>query len=150
MGRRVVLYARVSGDDRSSPNANIEGQLETCHEYALQRGYTIVTALAEDERGASGASLDLEKLNQVRDLAHDGAFDVLIVREIDRFARSLAKQLIVQEELKRADVEIEYVIGEHPDMPEGDLMKHVRASVAEYERLKIAERTARARRQMVR
>jgi len=120
-----------------------------CRDHAEAQGYTIVAELAEDDRGASGASLDLDGLNQVRDMAHDGQFDVLVVREIDRFARSLAKQLIVEEELKRGSVEIEYVIGQCADTPEGQLMKHVKASVAEYERLKIGERTMRARRQMV-
>ena len=145
MARRAVLYARVSSDDRNRPNDNLQGQLEMCREHAETQGYTIIAELAEDDRGASGASLDLDKLNRVRDMAHDGQFDVLVVREIDRFARSLAKQLIVEEELKRAGVAIEYVIGEYADTPEGQLMKHVKASVAEYERLKIAERTARAR-----
>jgi site-specific DNA recombinase len=75
---------------------------------------------------------------------------VLIVREIDRFARSLAKQLIVEEELRRAGVEIDYVLGEYPDTPEGNLNKNIKAVIAEYERLKIAERTTRARRRMAR
>ena len=67
------------------------------------------------------------------------------MRELDRLSRNLAKQLIVEEELKRAGVSIEYVLGEYPDNPEGDLMKHVRASIAEYERMKISERNMRGR-----
>ena len=77
-------------------------------------------------------------------------FDVLVVRELDRFARSLAKQLIIETELRRADVEIDYVLGEYPDTPEGNLMKNVRAVVAEYERLKIVERSNRGKRNKVR
>ena len=65
-------------------------------------------------------------------------FDVLVVREIDRLSRNLAKQLIV-EEMKRDVVQIEYVLGEFPDTPEGNFMKQVRASVAEYEREKIMD-----------
>ena len=117
--------------------------------WALSKGYTIVAELAEDDRGASGASLELERLNEARDMAQRGMFDVLVVREIDRFARSLAKQLIVEEELRRGGVEIEYVLGEYPDTPEGNLMKNVKASVAEYERLKIIERTSRAKRRSI-
>jgi len=91
----------------------------------------ILAELTEDDRGAPGASFDLEKLNLAREMAHNGDFDVLVVREIDRFARSLAKQLFVEEELKRAGVEIDYVLGEYPDTPEGNLMTNVKASVAE-------------------
>jgi len=41
---------------------------------------------------------------------------------------------------------IEYILGEYSDTPEGGLMKNIRATVAEYERLKIAERYSRGRR----
>jgi DNA invertase Pin-like site-specific DNA recombinase len=70
----------------------------------------------------------------------------LVLRELDRLGRSLAKQLIVEQDFDKAGCEIEYVLGSYPDTPEGGLMKHVGASVAECERLKIAERTTRARR----
>lgn len=150
MTKRAVLYARVSSDDwAATQGRNLESQLEMCRQHALSRGWIVIAELAEDERGASGASLDLEKLSQVLDMARASEFDVLVVREIDRFARSLAKQLIVEQQLKQAGVRIEYVLGEYPDTPEGNLMKNVKASVAEYERLKIAERMSRGRRNSV-
>jgi site-specific DNA recombinase len=42
-------------------------------------------------------------------------------------------------------VEIEYVLGEYSDTPEGNFMRHIRATVAEYEREKINERIIRGR-----
>jgi DNA invertase Pin-like site-specific DNA recombinase len=66
-------------------------QLEICHEYAQSRGYTIVAELSEDERGAGGADFDLPKLQETLEMARQGAFNVLVVRELDRLARSLAK-----------------------------------------------------------
>lgn len=78
-------------------------------------------------------------------MAKGGEFEIVIVREIDRLSRNLAKQLIIEEELKRAGVGIEYVIGDYPDTPQGNFMKHVRASVAEFEREKIRERMTRGR-----
>jgi site-specific DNA recombinase len=143
--RRAVLYARVSGDDRDREDRNLLGQLDLCREYAQKHGYEIVDELAEDDRGASGAVFDLPQLNKVRDMARTRAFDVLVVREIDRLSRNLAKQLLVEEELKHNGVAIEYVLGQYPDTPEGDLHKHVRAAVAEYERLKMKERMNRGR-----
>jgi len=149
MPKRAILYARVSGDDRHTEGRNLIGQLEMCREYARRRGYSVVAELAEDDRGASGAAFELPQLNRVRELAQAGAFDVLIARELDRLSRSLAKQLIVEEELKRQRVSIEYVLGEYPDTPEGGLLKNVRAVIAEYERLKIAERLARGRQRAI-
>lgn len=79
-------------------------------------------------------------------MARAGEFDVLVVRELDRFARGLAKQLVVEAEFKRAGVSVEYVLDKYPDTPEGSLMKNVRAVIAEYERLKITERMSRGKR----
>jgi site-specific DNA recombinase len=109
-----------------------------------------VAELAEDDRGASGASFELPQLNRVREMASSGAFDILVVREIDRLSRNLAKQLIVEEELRRTGVDIEYALAEYPDTPEGRLNKHIRATIAEYEREKINERMTRGRRQKAR
>lgn len=142
---RAVLYARVSSDDSRKDGRNLAGQLDMGREYAERLGYAVVQELAEDDRGASGAAFELPQLNLVREMARNRQFDVLIVREIDRLSRNLAKQLIVEEQLKRAGVRIEYVLAEYADNPEGELMKHVRASVAEYERLKIVERNARGK-----
>lgn len=147
---RAVLYARVSSDDRGNDGRNLAGQLDMCREYAQRHGWQIVAELAEDDRGASGASFDLPQLNKALELAASGAYDILVTREIDRFARKLAKQLIVEEELKRSGVQVEYVLGDYPDTPEGGLMKNVRAVIAEYERLKINERMTRGRLQSVR
>ena len=40
------------------------GQLE--RSYAAEKGYRIIEELAEDERGASGAEIDLPQLDRVR------------------------------------------------------------------------------------
>jgi site-specific DNA recombinase len=96
MKKRAVTYARVSGDDRGKEGRNLIGQLEICREYALSRGYYIVAELPEDDRGASGASFELPQLNQALEMARNGKFDILVAREIDRFARGLAKQLIIE------------------------------------------------------
>lgn len=143
---RAVLYARVSGDDRGKEGRNLQGQLDMGREYAIQKGYRIVEELPEDDKGASGAEINLPQLNRIRDMAHAGKFDVLIVRELDRLSRDLAKQLVIEEELNHAGVRVEYVLEEYQDSPEGRLNKHIRATIAEYEREKIRERLVRGRR----
>jgi site-specific DNA recombinase len=149
MIKRAVLYARVSKDDTQNDSRNLQGQLDMCRDYAATHGYRIVEELAEDDRGASGAVFDLPQLSRAIAMARNGEYDILITRELDRFARKLSKQLIVEEELRRHGVTIEYVLGEYPDTPEGNLMKNVRATVAEYEREKIKERMNRGRLQKV-
>jgi site-specific DNA recombinase len=148
--KRAVLYARVSGDDRGKDGRNLEGQLEMCKEFAKKRHYTIVEELAEDDRGASGYDLDLPELNRARDLAQAGKYDVLIVREVDRLARNLVKCQILESELRRYDVRVEYALYDFPDTPEGRLNKNIYASFAEFEREKIAQRMKRGRDRKVR
>jgi site-specific DNA recombinase len=143
--KRAVLYARVSSDDRGKDGRNLAGQLEMCRTYARDQGWEILAEVSEDDRGASGASFELPGLNQVLEMAQAGEFDVLVPRELDRLSRNLAKQLIVEEELKRCGVEVDYALGNYDDTPEGQFMKNVRAVVAEYERLKINERMTRGR-----
>jgi site-specific DNA recombinase len=145
MNTRAVTYARVSGDDRGREGRNLAGQVEMCREYALQQGWIIVAELAEDDRGASGAAFELPQLNKVREMARNKEFDVLVVREIDRLSRKLAKQLVVEEELSRMGVAIVYVLADYANSPEGRLSKHIRATIAEYEREKIMERMIRGR-----
>jgi site-specific DNA recombinase len=65
---------------------------------------------------------------------------------MDRLARDLVKQMLVEEQLRKAGARIEYVLGEYPDTPEGTLNKQIRAVVAEFERQKITERSIRGRR----
>lgn len=85
---RAVLYARVSGDDRvKTGGQNLQDQLRLCRQHAEKRGYTIVAELAEDDRGVSGAAFDLPKLTELLDMAREGLFEVLGVRELDRLSR---------------------------------------------------------------
>lgn len=143
---KAITYARVSGDDRGKDGRNLAGQLEMCREYVMEKGYELIAEMAEDDRGTSGASFELEKLGEILEMAKNHNFDVLVVREIDRLSRNLAKQLVVEEELNRSGIRIEYVLGDYADSPEGNLMKHVRAVVAEYESEKIKERIQRGKR----
>lgn len=144
MPTRAAIYARVSGDDSAQNGRNITGQLDMARTYAEQRGYTVVAEYAEDS--VSGAALDAPQLQLALEHARQGLYHVLIVREMDRLARDLVKQMLVESQLKDAGVRIEYVLGEYPDTPEGTLNRQIRAVIAEFERQKITERSIRGRR----
>jgi len=148
--KRAVLYARVSGDDRQNEDRNLLSQLDMCRSYAAERDWQIVAELHEDDQGASGAEFELPQLNRIRELARARAFDFLVVCELDRLSRSLVKQLLFEDELVRQGIKIEYVLGEYPDTVEGNMVKLVKAAIAELERLKIQERIARGSESKVR
>ncbi|MCA9944538.1 MAG: recombinase family protein [Anaerolineales bacterium] len=150
MTKRAILYARVSSDDRKNEGRNLISQLDMCRKYAKEKGWHIVAELAEDDKGASGASYHLPQLNEAVEMAHNGNYDVLVVREIDRLSRDIGKQFMIEGELKRNNVNVVYVLGEYPDTPEGNLNKAIKSAIASYERTKINERMIRGRRREIR
>jgi site-specific DNA recombinase len=143
--QRAAIYARVSGDDTGKEGRNLAAQLAICSEYADQNGYEIIAEFAEDERGVSGADPQPPQLERVIKLAQAGRFDVLIVREVDRLARNLAKQLNTKATLKDAGVRVEYALQHFEDNPGGRLSENVTAVVAEFEREQIIGRTTRGK-----
>jgi site-specific DNA recombinase len=65
---------------------------------------------------------------------------------MDRLSRKLAHQLLLDEEFGQAGVQLHVVTMPNTDKsPEGQLLTHVKGVIAEYERTKLAERTARGR-----
>ncbi len=143
MTKRAILYARVSGDDRKYATSGIESQLADCRRYAAERGYQVVNEVYETpDKVTSGADW-LPELDRVLKLAQGGAFDVLVVREIDRLARNRFKQMSVEIQLESCGARVEYVIGQFEESAEGRLLKGLMSEFAEYEREKIRQRTAR-------
>lgn len=149
MSKRAILYARVSGDDTGKDGRNLDGQIAMCREFATNSGWQIVDELSEDIRGVSGANRDAPELNRALDMAQAGLFDILVVREMDRLARSLVKQIVTEDQFKRAGVKVAYVLENYEDTPEGQFGKNIRATLAELERAKTRERTVRGRRRTV-
>jgi len=149
MTKRAVLYARVSGDDRHTEGRNLEGQLEACRQYALERGYAIVEELAEDVRGASGIDMGLAQLNRLLDMAQADQFDVLVVREVDRLARDMGKLYVIENRLKLCGVAVEYARGQYTDDVWGVSRKGLDALVAQIQWYDITQRLQRGRRQSV-
>lgn len=140
MTKRAVLYARVSGDDRKNATSGIDNQVKDCQKYAQDRDYEIVGVFSEEpDKPTSGADW-LPEIEKILALAEQGAFDVLVVREIDRLARNRFKQLSIELHLEELGLAIEYVIGQYEDSDEGRLFKGMVSEFAEYERNKIRRR----------
>jgi len=71
----------------------------------------------------------------------------VFVHDLDRLSRKLAHQLLLSDELEQAGVALRIVtMPDGAKTPEAQLLSNVRGIIAEYERAKILERTARGRR----
>jgi site-specific DNA recombinase len=138
---KAGLYSRVS-QDKQRENYSIPTQLEAMREYCTRNKWEVVKEYIEDE---SGAKLNRPALDQVREDAAQGLFDVLVCHDVDRFGRNLGHQILLEEELAKHGVQVRFVLGDYKDNPEGRLTKHIKGVIAEYEREKILERTFRGR-----
>src|SRR5258708_2797734 len=86
-------------------------------------------------------------MDKLRALAQDGQIDVIVCLEVDRLGRELVIPFLIESEFKKLGVIVEYVQEVYEDTPEGALKKGMRATISEYERLKLMERTKRGRTQ---
>ncbi len=142
MNKRSVIYARVSTDEQTK-GYSLNTQVDACKQYAADCGYVLLMTFSEDY---SGATIDRPQLNALRDFAAQEPIDVIIVYDIDRLARKSVYQALIEEEFLRLGVTVEYVIGQYDNSDEGRLQKQIRASIAEYEKAKILERSKRGKR----
>lgn len=145
---RVAIYSRVSSDEQARDGYSLADQRRVCRVRAELLGATDVVEFADE--GVSGSVLERPGLTALRQRARDGGVDAVIISDPDRFARHLAHQLLVTEELDRAGVRLEFVNVEFQQSPEGRLFFALRGAVSEYEREKIRERTTAGRRQKAR
>lgn len=137
-------YERVSTRIQGQRGFSLGAQRLSMAEFAAANGWNLPEHLrfrdGEDEN-ASGADWDLPGLTAMLEAARRHEFTVLVVPDLDRFARSLVKGLVLEEQLRKHGVRVAYLRVPVEDSPEGRLLKHQLFSFAEFEREKILLRT---------
>jgi len=103
MRNRAAIYARFSTDLQNERST--EDQIDYCMTYARREGYRVVATY--EDKAKSGASLhgrdDVQRM--LRD-ALDGAFQVIIVENLDRLSRSMHDLSGIYDRLTFAGVDI--------------------------------------------
>jgi len=105
--KTAVIYARVSTDEQGR-GYSLPTQIEKSKEYAEEHEY-IVLAVFQD--AYTGTTLERPGLNELYEFIDMNSVEVLIVYDIDRLSRDVGNQAIIDMEMQRAGVEIEYVLG---------------------------------------
>lgn len=138
---RVIGYGRVSTAEQADSRAGLDAQRATIAADVERRGWTLLPYI---EDGCSGAKSPDERAGlglALRELA-SGAADVLMVAKLDRLSRSLRDFADLMERSRRdgwALVALD--LGVDTTTPAGEMMASVVASVAQYERRLIGQRT---------
>jgi site-specific DNA recombinase len=139
---RAGLALRVSTDDQVE-RYGLAMQERAGRDYIAAHAYELV-AIYRDE-GYSGTDRTRPGLLRLLADARAGRLDVVVFYDASRLARGLLNQLLVEDELRRAGVKVEFVTFTVEDSPEGRLTQNVRGIIAEYEREKIRDRTTHGR-----
>src|SRR5215211_1843367 len=131
--RRAALYYRVSSEEQVE-GYSLDAQSRAAALYAEANGWTLVGDYPEE--GKSAWTDDLAKRPMFSKMLADaeaGAFDVVIVHKLDRFARNLRVTLETLQRLERAGVGF-VSISEQMDFstPIGKVLLHMLASFAQY------------------
>jgi site-specific DNA recombinase len=144
--RLAAIYARVSTTEQADKGYSLPTQLEACQGLSLKHGYTVPDRhIFVDDY--TGMSLNRPEFTKLRDLVAKQLVVAVLVYDLDRLSRKLAHQLLLSEEFEHAGVLLHVVtMPEGAKTPESQLLSNVRGIIAEYERAKILERTARGRR----
>jgi site-specific DNA recombinase len=139
---RAVLYARVSTEEQGQ-GYSLPTQLEAAHRYAADKGYAVIDEVCDMH---TGTVIERPGLKKVYDLAQQKAINLVIVYDLDRLSREVGNQAIIEMELAGYGTKIEYVLGQYGNGPEGELLKVVKAGIAQYENRQRVERSRRGRR----
>lgn len=103
MDIKAVIYARVSTKEQADPESkfSIPDQIENCERAIKEHGWKLIGEPFIDA-GLSGHLLE-ERLGlqaMLKD-AREHKFDLIVVKDFDRFARNRAAATVVREELKQ-------------------------------------------------
>lgn len=138
---RAIIYARVSTEDQAD-NYSFDTQVAACQKYADINEIKVIDQYMED---ISGITVNRPKMNQILARAKEREFEVLICYTLDRFARDFVPQYLLETELRRNGVKIEYVMQHFDGTPMSDAFKDMLITFAKLERRMISERMTRGK-----
>lgn len=144
---RCAIYCRLSDQEKGevSQYDSIEAQRDICEKYIsihAQDGWTIIPTRYED-RNYSGGKLERPALKRLIEDAKAGKFDMVVVKAVDRFTRSLKHFYYLWEDaLQKAGVELASATQEfNTATPTGRLHLDIVLRFGQYERELASERT---------
>lgn len=143
---RAVSYRRVSTTEQATSGLGLDAQAATIDAAVVARGWAPLAASFTDE-GVSGKLAPEERpaLAEALAMLDAGDADVLVVAKLDRLTRSMGALSALLERAERARWSLVILDADVDTTTAGGrLVANVLGSVAEWERMVIAERTKAA------
>jgi len=139
---RAAIYARVS-TEKQEEEKTIDSQIDEVKALIQQNGDTLIDTFSDE--GYSGTILARPALDRLRDEARKQSFERLYIHSPDRLARKYAYQVLILDELKKFNIGVVFKNMKTAETPEDHMLLGLQGIVAEYEKVKIVERTRRGR-----
>ncbi len=139
---RAIVYVRVSTDAQERDGTSLDTQERACLQFAREQGWHVVEVIRD---AASGFTLDRPGIEALRGLLRADHVDVVVAYAVDRLSRNQNQIGVLFDELQQAGARLEFVSERFEDTAVGRFILAARAFIAEVEREKIAERTARGK-----
>lgn len=124
----AVIYARYSSSGQREES--IVGQLRECHSFADRNGLKVIHEYTDS--ALTGTSDKRPGFQQMIADAKSGAFSVVIVWKLDRFARNRYDAAMYRNELKKNGVRLVSAMENISENPEGIILEGLMESLAEY------------------
>lgn len=139
---RIAKYARCSSDEQKKNGYTIGDQLTLMDDFC--NDYELVSTGEYVDEGVS-ATLEISKRKALAQMIEDakaGKFDIIIIKCIDRFFRSVEEYYAAQKQLRQAGVT--WISIEEPDLdpedPDAAFKINIYLTMAEYEAKKTSKR----------
>lgn len=128
----ALIYLRVSTEEQAERGYSIAAQREECRAKAQELGATEITEFVDE--GVSGSILERPALVAALEKLKAGGIRWFICLDTSRLSRSVAHQLLLIDEIKKAGAELIFVNSKFTDTPEDRFHLTVLSAVDEYER----------------
>ncbi len=138
----VVGYVRVSTEEQGSNGVGLEAQRAVIRSECERRGWQLVRI---EEDALSGKTLNRPGLRAALADCRSGEVSGIVVAKLDRLSRSIVDFGHLLEEARRRKFNVAALdLGLDLSTPQGELVANVIASVAQWERRIIGQRTKEA------
>lgn len=142
------MYLRVSTGAQVDAYG-LDAQEAAILDYAAREGLEVVVAYSDE--GLSGSDRTRPAMLDMVADAKTGEFEVVLIAKLDRLARDLMGQMVVEHSLKEAGVRLVSVAEPFgSNDPQSVLMRQILGAFAEFERAMITARLVGGRRAKVR
>ena len=138
---KAVIYTRYSPGPNQTEQS-IEGQLKECYEFAKNNGYNVVDKPYID-RALTGTTDNRLNFQRMIEDSYRKHFEVILVYQLDRFARSRYDSAHYKHLLKKNGVRVVSVREKISDDASGIMMEAVLEGMAEYYSAELAQKITR-------